>query len=268
MQESITTDRLTYPSASGGVRAYLAHPTDGQPWPAIIVIQEVFGLEPHIEDVTRRFARQGYLALAPDLYCHDPVRAALTVQDIEQMLGLARASDFEAAVRELPADRQEPVRRAMEWRNKRDSSTYVPDLLAAVDHLKGRADVRGDAIGAIGYCMGGGLSGQLATAGADIAAAVINYGAVPPLDQVPNVRCVVQGHYGGDDQGITSRVPELEAAMKTHGKQFTAYVYDGAPHAFFNDTRPSYRAEAAKLTWDRTLDFFERHVKRSPVGVR
>ena len=105
MQESVVTDQLTYPSASGGVKAYLAHPTGGQPWPAIIVIQEVFGLEPHIEDIARRFAREGYLALAPDLYCHDAVRATLTVHDIEQALALARAPDVEAAIRDLSAER-------------------------------------------------------------------------------------------------------------------------------------------------------------------
>jgi carboxymethylenebutenolidase len=144
----------------------------------------------------------------------------------------------------------------------------VPDLRAAVDYLKGRSDVRANAIGSIGYCMGGGLSGQLATSGADIAAAVINYGPIPPLDEVPNVRCAVMGHYGGEDTGITSRVPELEEAMKRHGKDFTAHVYEGAPHAFFNDERPSYRAEAAALTWERTLDFFRRHLKGAAVGAR
>lgn len=268
MQPTVTTERLTYPSASGGVQAYLASPATGQPWPAILVIQEVFGLVPHIEDVARRFAGEGYLALAPDLYCHDPLRASLALEDIEQSMIVARATDVEAAIAQLPAGQQDGVRRAVRWRNERDSSTYVPDLQAAVVYLKSRADVRGDAIGAVGYCMGGGLSGQLATSGADIAAAVINYGPIPPLDQIPNVRCVVQGHYGGADVGITSRVPELEAAMKAHGKDFTAYVYEGAPHAFFNDLRPSYTPDAAKLTWERTLDFFDRNVRRAPVGVR
>lgn len=268
MQESVLTERMTYPSASRGVQAYLARPPSGQPWPAIIVIQEVFGLVAHIEDVARRFAQEGYLALAPDLYCHDPVRATLEGRDIEDAMPVRRAQDLEAAIGQLAADRQAPVRRALRWLEERDSSTYVPDLLAAVDYVKGRPDVRADAVGAIGYCMGGGLCGQLATAGADIAAAVINYGGVPPLEQVPNVRCSVQGHYGGADVGITSRVPELEAAMKAHGKDFTSYVYDGAPHAFFNDTRPSYREDASRLTWQRTLDFLERHLKRAPVGVR
>lgn len=268
MQETILTESPTYPSPSGGVKSYLAKPATGQPWPALIVIQEVFGLVAHIEDLAGRFAREGYLALAPDLYCHDPLRPTLTLQDIEQSMVVARAPDVDAAIRELPTDRQAGVRRAVDWRNKRDSSTYVPDLRAAIDYLKKRSDVRPDAIGAIGYCMGGGLSGQLATSGADIAAAVINYGGIPPLDEVPNVRCVVQGHYGGTDVGITSRVPELEAAMKAHGKSFTAYVYDGAPHAFFNDTRPSFHPEASKLTWERTLDFFDRHVRRAPVGAR
>lgn len=266
MQESVVTERLTYPSGSGGVQAYLARPPGGQPWPAIIVIQEVFGLDSHIEDLARRFAAQGYLALAPDLYCHDPARAQLRVRDIAESMPVRRAPDVEEAIRRLPADRQDGVRRALAWLKTRDSSTYVPDLQAAVDFLKGRPDVRVEAVGCIGYCMGGGLSGQLAATGADLAAAVIYYGSPPALDQVPNVRCPVQGHYGGEDQGITSRVPEFEAAMRQHGKDFTHYVYEGAPHAFSNDTRPSYRAEASKVAWERTLDFLERHLKRALVG--
>ena len=233
----------------------------------MIVIQEVFGLDDHIEDLARRFAHEGYLALAPDLYCRDAVRATLSVEDIEGALAAGRG-DVEANIRQLPADRQERVRRAINWRNDRDTSTYVPDLQAAVAYLKDRSDVRSDAIGCIGYCMGGGLSGQLATSGADIAAAVINYGGPPPANEIPRVRCAVQGHYGGLDTGITSRVPDFEAAMKSAGKDFTAYVYDGAQHAFFNNTRPSYHAEASRLTWERTLDFLQRHLKRAGVGAR
>ena len=233
----------------------------------MIVIQEVFGLDDHIEDLARRFAREGYLALAPDLYCHDSVRATLSIEDIESALAAGRG-DVEANIRQLPADRQERVRRAIDWRNNRNTSTYVPDLEAAVAYLKGRSDVRSEAVGCIGYCMGGGLSGQLATSGAEVAAAVINYGAPPPANDIPKVRCAVQGHYGGLDTGITSRIPDFEAAMKGAGKDFTAYVYEGAQHAFFNDMRPSYHPEASKLTWERTLDFLQRHLKLAAVGTR
>jgi carboxymethylenebutenolidase len=266
MQSGVFAERMSYPSASGGVEAYVAHPSRQPPWPAVIVVQEVHGLTPHIEDLALRFADQGYLALAPNLYCHDTGFDAFNSEDLEQAMRLGREVD-EAAFQQLPADRREGVRKAVVWRNTRSQATYLPDLLEAVDYLKGRRDVRADAIGAVGYCMGGGLVGRMATAGADLAAGVINYGHLPPLEEVPNVRGALQGHYGGKDEGITSHVPELAEAMKRHGKDYSYYVYEGAPHAFFNDTRPSYHPEAAKLTWERTLDFFARHLKKSPAGV-
>ncbi len=267
MQDSVNGRRMTYPSASGGVEAYLAQPAGDAPWPALIVVQEVHGLTPHIEELARRFAQQGYLALAPNLYCHDAGFDEFTTEDLEQAMRLGRDAD-EAAFQAIPADRREGVRKAVVWRNTRSQATYLPDLLEAVAFLKSRPDVRADAIGAIGYCMGGGLVGQMATAGADMAAGVINYGHIPPVEKVPNVRCALQGHYGGKDLGITSHVPELEEAMRQHGKEYTAFVYDGAPHAFFNETRASYHPEAAKLTWERTLEFFERHLKKAVVGAR
>jgi|SRR5579871_1210129 len=260
-------ERITYPSASGGVPAYLAHPDGSGPYPGVIVIQEVFGLVPHIEDIARRFAQEGYVAIAPDLYCHDELFKSLSAQDIGMSFAV-RGPDIEAGLAQLPEDRRDNVRRAIEWRTKKDSSTYIPDLQSALAYLQSRPDVRNDAIASIGYCMGGGLSAQLACTGADLAACVINYGPIPPLDQVKNIKCPVQGHYGSEDPGITLKVPELEQAMKDAGKEFTAYVYEGAQHGFFADYRPSYNAEAAKLTWERTLDFFNRNLKRQPVGAR
>jgi carboxymethylenebutenolidase len=266
MANSVSGERMTYPSASGGVEAYLAQPAGEAPWPAIIVVQEVHGLTPHIEDLARRFAGEGYLALAPNLYCHDQGFDEFTSEDLEQAMRLGREAD-EAAFAKLPEERREGVRKAVVWRNTRSQATYLPDLIEAVDYLKNRDDVRSDAIGAVGYCMGGGLVGRMATAGAAMAAGVINYGHIPPVEEVPNVRCALQGHYGGKDEGITSHVPELAAAMQQHGKDYSSFVYEGAPHAFFNDTRPSYHAEAARLTWERTLDFFARHLKKVPAGA-
>lgn len=263
--DQIVTEQLTFPGPSGDVTAYLARPVTGAPWPALIVIHEVFGLVEHIHDLARRFAREGYLALAPDLYTHDAMRQTLTLQDIETSLRMVREADPDAVIAALPADQQQGVQRAMEWRKTRDTSAQVPNLLAALEFLKGRPDVQPDSVGAIGYCMGGGLVGRLATAGADIAAGVINYGQVPPLEEVPKVRCPLMGHYGGEDHTINAKVPDFEAAMNAHGKDFAVHVYEGAPHAFFNDTRPSYTPDAAALAWKRTLDFFERHLKRAPV---
>jgi carboxymethylenebutenolidase len=233
----------------------------------MIVIQEVFGLVPHIEEVARRFAAEGYIALAPDMYCHDAGYKAITLEGISDAMPIRRAADTDAAIKALPAERQAPVRQALDWLNKRDASTYVPDLQAGLAFLKARSDCTG-AVGSIGFCMGGGLSGQLAASGADLNAAVIYYGPIPEVDKVPNVKCPVQGHYGGDDPGITGTVPQLQAAMAANGKDFTAYVYEGAPHAFNNDTRPSYHPEAANLAWSRTREFLEKHVKGAGVAAR
>jgi len=258
----MSAERITYPSASGGVQAYLAKPDSGSaPWPGLIVIQEVFGLVDHIEDLARRFAGEGYVAIAPDLYCHDQVKKTIADQDLMQAMGARSAPDPEAVLKQLPPERESAARKALEWLTKRDMSTYVPDLRAAVDYLRSRPDVRKNAIGSIGYCMGGMLSGALAASGIDIQAAVIYYGQNPWIDQVQNIRCPVQGHYGGEDPNITSGIPKLDEAMKKHGKPFTHFVYEGAKHAFFNDQRPNYHPGAAKLAWGRTIDFLGKHVK-------
>ncbi|MBV9119318.1 MAG: dienelactone hydrolase family protein [Chloroflexi bacterium] len=264
---AVSGERMTYEGPSGAVTAYLAKPEGSGPWPGLIVIQEVFGLVPHIEDMARRFAEQGYLALAPDMYSHDQLFKNVNPQGVVPAMMLRREADPAKALEAMPAEQRSIVAPAWEWLTKRDQSTYIPDLKAAVDWLKARPDCTG-AVGSIGYCMGGGLSGQLAAAGADINAAVIYYGGIPPVDQVPNVKCAVQGHYGGDDPGITNTVPQLQAAMAANGKDFTAYVYEGAPHAFNNDTRDSYHADASKLAWERTNEFLAKHLKGAAVGSR
>jgi carboxymethylenebutenolidase len=264
---AVSGSHLTYPGPKGDVPAYLTTPEGSGPWPGLIVIQEVFGLDSHIEDVARRFAAEGYLSVAPDLYCHDTVFQTVPKQGIVPALMLRRAPDPQAAIKQMPAGEQEAVREAWKWLNTRDGSTYVPDLQAALAFLKGRSDCTG-AVGSIGFCMGGGLSGQLAAAGADLNAAVIYYGPIPPVDKVGNIKCPVQGHYGGEDPGITNTVPELQAAMAANSKDFTAYVYEGAMHAFNNNERPSYHAEAAKLAWSRTTEFLAKHLKGAAVGAR
>jgi len=266
MHESLYTESVTYPSAAGMVRGYLAAPDGAGPFPALIVIHEWTGLIPYVEDVTRRLARQGYLALAPDLYSEDPVRAELSLDDMETATELGHAPDVEAFLETLPEERRGGVRRAHEWRQARTGARYIPDLQATLAYLQKRPDVVSGRVGTIGFCMGGRLAGTLATTGADLAAAVIFYGPIPSLDGVPSVRCPMEGHYGGDDPSVTRRVPELEAAMKAAGKPFTAYVYEGAPHGFHNDTRPSYTPAAAELSWQRALAFVDRHV-RAGVGA-
>ncbi len=261
----VTGEHITYQGPSGPVRAYLAKPEGSGPWPGLVVIHEILGLTPHMEELSRRFASEGYLTVVPDLFCHDDLFSKVKEEFIIPSFRLMGAPDREAAIQALPAHEQQGARDALEWFTKRDQSSYLPDIQASVDLLKDRSDCTG-IVGSIGYCMGGALSGRLAAEGADIGAAVIFYGSIPPVDQVGKVRCAVQGHYGGDDHGITDKVPELQAAMAANGKDFTAYVYEGAPHAFFNDTRPSYVPAAAELAWSRTKEFLAKHLKGAAVA--
>lgn len=268
MERSIVPEYVRYPSGTRDVRGYLARPMGDDPRPALIVIHEWTGLIPYVEDVARRLAREGYLALAPDLYSGDPVRDALLHDDLEDATALGRAEDVEEALEAFPPERRAGIRRAHEWRQGRPGTTYVPDLQATLDYLQRRPDVTPTAVGTIGFCMGGRLAGTLATTGADLAAAVVFYGPIPPLDGVPRVRCPVQGHYGSEDPSVTSRVPELDAAMKAAAKDFSYFIYEGAPHAFHNDTRPSYTPAAAQVSWGRALEFLGRHVKGAVAPAR
>lgn len=263
MSEAPPVEQLTYLSGARAVEADLALPAVPPPWPAVILIHEVTGTGDHFRDVATRFARQGYAALVPDLYSNDALYRTLHHSDIAHAMRVRHSRDIEAALQEYPAEERETIRRAVRWDRERDSSTYVPDLVAAIDYLRGRADVRGDAIGCVGYCWGGGLLGELLVAGGHLDAAAVYYGAPPPLTAVGNVRCPVEGHYGTADTVVGyTFVPDLEGAMRANGKDFSAYLYEEAPHAFFNDTGARYRAEAAELAWERTLEFFGRHLKR------
>ncbi|MEA2640261.1 MAG: carboxymethylenebutenolidase [Chloroflexota bacterium] len=262
LQASITTSYVRYPGLQGEVRAYVAHPDGAGPWPALIVIHEWTGLIPYVEDVARRLAREGYLALAPDLYTDDPIRESLTPEDLEGATDVGNAPDVEVAIQALRPERQDSVRRAHQWRRARTGATHVPDLQATMAYAQGRADIAPNAIGIIGFCMGGRLAGTLATTGAALAAAVVFYGPIPPLEGVPNVRCPVEGHYGEKDHVVKlPTLAKLDEAMTAAGKQFTYYVYEGAPHGFHNDTWADYAPAAAELAWDRSLQFLDRHVK-------
>lgn len=263
MSEAPSVERLTYPSGGLAVDADLALPAAPPPWPAVILIHEVTGTGDHFRDVATRFARQGYAALLPDLYSNDAMYRTFHHSHIAHAMRVRHSREIEAALEEYPAEEREAIRRAVQWDRERDSSTYLSDLLAAIEYLRGRMDVRGDAIGCVGYCWGGGLLGELLVAGAPLNAASIYYGAPPPLAAVGNVRCPIQGHYGTADTVVGyTFVPDLEAAMRANGKDFSAYLYEDAPHAFFNDTGARYRGEAAKLAWERTLEFFDRHLRR------
>lgn len=265
----IHTERCTYRSELGEVGAYLARPAEGAPWPAVMVVHDRQGVWEHIEDTARRLAGEGYLALAPDLYWRDQVRQSLSIDDVNDASKILNQPDLEAALPRFPADRRPEIRRAADWFNNRSFETHLLDSLGGVAYLKSRPDVRPDLVAAFGYCMGGTRVAEVVGSGAEIAAAVIYYGSFSKLEeQIPRVRCPVQGHYGTLDPSVTGKVPATTEAMRAHGKDYTPYIYEDAPHAFANAWSEAYRPEATRLAWERTVEFLQRHLKAVPAATR
>ena len=238
----ITTDQKVR-SGTDSIPVYEARPAGGGRHPVVIVIHEGFGVHEHTRDVARRFAREGYLAFAPDLFSRE---------------GVAQMSDF-GKVREVVgkiSDRQ-----------------VLQDLAATADFARRQPYTRADRVGATGFCFGGRVAWLFAATYKELDAAVIWYGRIAspqkddlhpkdPLDLAAEVACPVLGLYGEADTGISvADVRKMEAALKEAGKTAEFVVYPGAPHAFFADYRPSYRADAAKDAWRRALAWFARHLK-------
>lgn len=222
---------VTYPDRDGEeLTGYLAWPASAAetPLPGLIVLQEWWGLNEHIKEVTRRFAAQGYVALAPDLY-----KGAVATEP-DEARKLVMALDMPEAVAEIGQ---------------------------ASNYLLGLESVRGEKVGIVGFCMGGRLVLTSATALETIGAAVPFYGSPLSPEESANVKAPVQGHYGSADGGIpVDGVKAMEAALEAAGIDNEIYIYEGAPHAFFNDTAASYRPEAAQQAWERTLAWFATHL--------
>jgi carboxymethylenebutenolidase len=255
---------IRIPVGSREIDAYLVTP-EGPPTrrPAVVVIHEIFGPDPHIRDVTRRFAGQGYVAVAPNLFSGE-LQDVLTPPNV--MLAMRALADAPPGLRADPgkmaafADSQPPERRPVlnalaQVSNPTTQTAFAQDLASVTRFLRRHPAVDPDRIASVGFCFGGAMSGRLATVDPKLRAAVIFYGQNPPLDQVPKIRAHVLGLYGGEDTGITSKVPELAAAIRSAGGSFEAHVYPGAKHAFFNDARPNYHPESAQDAWPRVLRF-------------
>ena len=269
---STTTEWVRY----GDQLGYLAHPERAAPpLPAVLVIQEIWGVDAHIQDVTRRFAAAGYAALAPDLYAEHGQRPdELTPERIAElqafMTGLPPAAwqdpqARDAEVAKLPEAKQSAIRATHTTlfagiaAGSSGLARFVAPLLAATRYLRHEHDAtRGQRVGCVGFCMGGGLSALLACNDPELSAAAVFYGSAPPLGEVARIQCPVLGLYGGLDERINAGIPALEAAMKQAGKSFEAHVYPGAMHSFFNDTRASYHVGAARDAFARTLELFRR----------
>lgn len=228
--DRITTEYITYPSDDVTMKGYFAKPKKEGQYGAVVVIHENRGLNPHIEDVTRRVALAGYLALGVDAL--SPLGG--TPKDEEQARGLF---------------------------GQLDAKKNLSNFIKAFDYLKARPDCNGKT-GCVGFCWGGALANQLAVHVPDLKAAVAFYGRQPDVTDVPKIKAAVQLHYGGLDERVNAGIPAYEEALKKAGVKYELYVYDGANHAFHNDTAPTrYNEAAAKLAWERTLQFFGDRLK-------
>jgi carboxymethylenebutenolidase len=228
--DRIITERITYTGDDCTMKGYVAKPKQKGKYGSVVVVHENRGLNPHIEDITRRVALAGYLALAPD---------ALSP------LGGTPANEDEA--RNLFS--------------KLDNQKNLNNFIKAFDYLKSREESNGKT-GCVGFCWGGALANQLAVHVPDLKAAVAFYGRQPDAADVPKIKAAVQLHYGGLDERINAGIPTYEEALKKAGVKYELYIYEGAQHAFNNDTAPTrYNEAAAKLAWERTLKLFNETIK-------
>ena len=217
------------PDGHGTIKGLMAKPTGATgKLPAVLVIHENRGLNPYIEDVVRRAAKAGYLAFGPD---------GLTP------LGGYPGNDDDG--------------RAMQ--KQLDRAKLMEDFFAAFEFLVGHEGSTGK-VGAVGFCYGGGVCNALAVAYPNMAASVPFYGRQASAEDVPAIEAPLLIHYGGLDERINAGWPAYEAALKEHGKDYEAHIYEGANHGFHNDTTPRYDEAAAQLAWDRTLAHFDKHL--------
>lgn len=227
----IKTEYASYPSpqGSGTMRGYLARPAGAGKFPGIVVIHENRGLNPYIEDVARRLAVANFVAFAPD---------ALTP------LG------------GYPGEEEKAVKLFATL----DAAKRLEDLVAGAGYLKARPECAAR-IGVVGFCFGGGIANLFAVRMADLAAAVPFYGAQPAAADVAKIKAPLMIHYAGLDDRINAGWPAYEAALKANHVKYEIYMYPGTNHGFHNDTTPRYDEAAAKLAWQRTVDFFNKNVR-------
>jgi carboxymethylenebutenolidase len=227
--DRLVTEMATYDVDGTAMSGYLARLKGGGKRPAVIVVHENRGLNPHIKDVTRRMALEGYLAFAPDAL--SPVGGT-------------------------PADED----RAREMIYELDRDANLARFVAAVPFLAGHPESTGK-VGAIGFCWGGGIVNQLAAAGTVLAAGVPYYGRQLPVEDVPKISAPLCLQYAGLDKRINAGIDEYVAALKGNDKTFELHMYEGANHAFNNDTNEArYDKEAAELAWRRTVEFLRRYL--------
>jgi carboxymethylenebutenolidase len=226
----IQSEDINYPGATGDIRANLVQPKGREKAPGVVVIHEIWGLNPHIEDVARRLAVEGFLAMAPD------------------------------ALSPLGGSPEDPSK-ARPMFSQLDGESNVKNYIAAVKYLQTHPQSNGN-VGVVGFCWGGGVANQIAVNSPDLKAAVPYYGRQPDPEDVPKIKASLLIHYAGNDERINQGIPAFEQALKKASINYTLYIYEGANHAFNNDTNAArYHKEAAQLAWKRTIAFFKEKLK-------
>lgn len=229
--ESIVGEYITYPSPNGHgeVRGYRVRPAEGEgPWPAVVVVHENRGLNPYIEDVARRLAKDGFLALAPD--------------------GLTTVGGY-------PGNDE----KGRELQSSVDPEKLMNDFFAAVEFLMADPQSSGK-VGITGFCYGGGVANAAAVAYPELGGAVPFYGRQPNPADVPKIEAPLLIHYAEMDERVNEGWPAYEAALKEAGVEYEAHIYPGVNHGFHNDSTPRYDEAAAELAWQRTVEFFKENL--------
>jgi carboxymethylenebutenolidase len=228
---NITTKEISYPGKAGNLKAYVANP--GGARPAVIVVQEWWGLNENIKDIARRFADEGYFAIAPDLYSRQGNKVATNPNTAAELMGGLKTADG------------------------------IEDLNSTIGWLRAQSDIKSSKIGITGYCMGGSYAMLLPCESKEISAAAPFYGEIPADDKIRNLNCAIFYAYGANDGWIQRPdVERLGADLKKFGKPGEVKIYEGCDHGFFNDTRKDvYAPDAAKDAWQKTLKLFAENLK-------
>jgi carboxymethylenebutenolidase len=229
-EEDLFTERVSFDGVPGAMSAYVARPKEEKKYAAVIVIHENRGLNAHIEDVARRAAKAGYLAIAPNAL---------------------------SALGALPATEDEARTKFQELKAENNLQNFIN----AYNYLATRKDYNGKA-GCVGFCWGGAMSNSLAVNLPGLKAAVAFYGRQPAAEDVVKIKAAIQLHYASLDERINAGIAAYEEALKKNNITYENYMYEGVNHAFHNDTSGArYNEAAAKLAWQRTIDFFAKHLK-------
>jgi carboxymethylenebutenolidase len=228
-EEDLFTERIVYPGVNGAMQAYVARPKKEGRYSAIVVIHENRGLNAHIEDVTRRVAEAGFLAIAPNAL--SPIGGT-------------------------PANEDEARAKFQELK----SEETLQNFINVFEYLGSRKDCNGK-YGCVGFCWGGAMANNLAVNVPALKAAVSFYGKQPAAEDVSRIKAALQLHYGSLDERINAGIPAFEESLKNNKTTYELFMYEGANHAFHNDTAPTrYNEKAARLAWQRTIGFFHKYL--------